>query len=229
MSIVCLCLLAMAQAQTGSVSSRQLSPSEAENVFHPALREELGILFPVSEVFSYQDKTGKYYLVLTGKIYDRRESVLNDSLRAYCFLVENGKMTRKWSMLDFRRQDESAEDWESSVWFWTEYIQLKDIDGDGEIDPLLVYGTSGANGSDDGRLKILVYHKGQKRALRHQSGVLDFERNIQVDATFYTLPSKIILLVQRLMKQIADEQNIIFPYGYEEKMAKKAVKIDEND
>ena len=48
--------------------------------------------------------------------------------------------------------------------YWGTDEMLCDIapppDGDGIVDPIMVYGTAGSNDTSDGRIKILVYHHG---------------------------------------------------------------------
>ena len=91
----------------------------------------------------------------------------------------------------------------------------------------MVYGTSGDNGLDDGRLKILVYFKNKKFAVRHQNGVLDFERNTRIDSAFYLLPGEIINSVTSIMKNIIDNDQAIFPNGWEKAMDGKKTYIEE--
>ena len=110
------------------------------------------------------------------------------------------------------------------------FLTLKgsDFDKDGLIDPIIIYGTSGNNGTEDGRIKILIYYKGKKHAIRHQNGSLDFERNTQVDADFYNLPISIQKHVRKVMKKMTDNNHAIFPYGWEENMDAKKTYFDEN-
>ena len=109
--------------------------------------------------------------------------------------------------------------------FWSISCQFNDIDGDGLVEPILVYGTFGPNGYDDGRAKIILLYKGQKVAIRHQNGVLDNERKTQVDLTFYALPSKIQDHVKQIMATMVEKKHAIFPSAYEEKMSKKVTQI----
>ena len=84
------------------------------------------------------------------------------------------------------------------------------------------------NEFDDGRIKILVYHHGKKRAIRHQNGVSDFERNTQVDEKYYELPVEIQHRVKNIMENITDNDHGIFPYGWQKAMANKKLEFDEN-
>src|SRR5688572_29031708 len=80
---------------------------------------------------------------------------------------------------------------ENSIWFWTKYIEFRDYDGDALADPIIAYGTSGINHTDDGRIIFIIYSKGRKIAIRHQNSDLDFGRETQVDRSFYDMPQSL--------------------------------------
>lgn len=102
-----------------------------------------------------------------------------------------------------------GEDGESTIWFWTSDISFKDYDGDGLIEPVIVYGTWGINGYDDGRVKIIIFYKGKKVAIRHQSSVLDGGRSTEYDAAYESLPKKLKEDLEVKMAAIAKRRNII--------------------
>jgi hypothetical protein len=145
-----------------------------------------------------------------------------DTIKAYYVIKANGGYKIVWRLQDFIDYER-----ESSIWFWTKYSRFEDLNSDGYIDPVVVYGTSGDNGLDDGRLKILVYFKNKKFAVRHQNGVLDFERNTRIDSAFYLLPGEIINSVTSIMKNIIDNDQAIFPNGWEKAMDGKKTYIEE--
>lgn len=60
-------------------------------------------------------------------------------------------------MILLPKQVANKDEMEASIWFWTNYSGFADLDKDGLIDPILIYGTSGMNNTDDGRVKILTY------------------------------------------------------------------------
>jgi len=84
------------------------------------------------------------------------------------------------------------------------------------------------HGTDDGRLKILIYLNGTKHGIRHKNSGMDFARNTTVDKSFYALTPKIQLFVINLMNSIQDNGNVIFPAGWEENMQNKKLYFDEN-
>ncbi|TMU50690.1 hypothetical protein FGG15_17980 [Flagellimonas algicola] len=129
---------------------------------------------------------------------DEKEKCL-DSIKAFCYSFKDGSYRTQWSLKDFILPGGNEVSEEYSISFWTKYFELKDYNGDGVVDPIMVYGTFGVNGTNDGRIKLLVYHNGIKRAIRHQNGTLDNERNTQVDEMYYLLPTGIQNRVHKIM------------------------------
>ncbi len=151
----------------------------------------------------------------------------NDSIQGFSIKMEDRQFKTEWFISDFKLKQGKEIVEETSIWFWTKYISLADIDKDGLSDPIIVYGTSGINGTQDGRIKILIFYKGAKRAIRHQNGILDSERNTQVDSVFYTLPVEIQGYVKGLMRKMMGDNKTLFPSGWEDALQKKKIKIDE--
>lgn len=184
--------------------------------------------FPVYKAYEYNDKDGKHYLVLTEKIYKTvGEESLNDSVMAFSLLENNDKLLIIWKITDFIINSNTSNASENAIWFWTKYVSVKDIDGDWLADPVIVYGTSGNNGTEDGRIKILIYYKGTKCGIRHQNGVLDHDRNTRIDAAFYELPDVVQTHIKDIMQKMTENNQAIFPYGWEKAMKNKATEIKE--
>jgi len=207
------------------VESKVLTDSIVQTVFTDAIKKELGIRFPIFRAYEYNDKLGKHYLVLTENKLD--DKLTNDTIKAFNINANSSKLTIQWTINDFRlKKNEVSE--EKSIWFWSKYIELNDIDGDEIIDPIIVYGTSGINSVGDGRIKILTYYKNTKHAIRHQNGELDFQRNSKVDKEFYSIPTQIQRRVMQIMKAMTQDNNAIFSAGWEEAMKDKKIVLDEN-
>lgn len=207
------------------VESKILTEQEVQTVFTDAIKKELGIRFPIFRAYEYNDKLGKHYLVLSeNKLND---TVTNDTIKAFNIKADSSKLTIQWTISDFRlKKNEISE--EKSIWFWSKYIELNDINADKIIDPIIVYGTSGINSTGDGRIKILIYYENKKSAIRHQNGELDFQRNTKVDKEFYEIPPQIQRRVKEIIKVMTLDNNAIFPYGWEEAMQNKKLAFDEN-
>ena len=194
-----------------SSSSAILSQSEVAQLLSGAIKKEFQIDFPVSRVYKCTDKSGGFYVVLTEKFdgIDGQDT-LHHRIRALCLSDVAGKLTKRWEINDFIIKTSKGDPDETSIWFWTKYFELKDIDGDDLIEPVLVYGTAALNGIDDGRTKILIFYKEQKIAIRHQNGVLDDERHTQTDPSFYSLPKKIQQEVYHIREKITKDGYGIF-------------------
>ncbi|RZL47507.1 MAG: hypothetical protein EOP00_11725 [Pedobacter sp.] len=214
-------------AQSDTTISKILSKAETDEFFNDALKKKNLITFPIFRAYTYNDKSGTYYVALTESAdsINNSKDTVNNKIRAITFKVDKGITLKKWEINDFKTPSLKGVEKESSIWFWTKYCEFNDIDGDGLVDPIIVYGTFGPNGYDDGRAKIILYIKGQKIALRHQNGVLDSERKTQVDLTFYALPVKIQDRVKQLMATMIEKKHAIFPSAYAEKMEKKTTQI----
>lgn len=213
------------QAPAPSPVSKDKSTTELNTV----TKKELGIEFPIFKTYKYSDKSGNYQLVLT----ESRDSIkdkdtINLKIKAFNFKETPGGLNKEWEVNDFALPTAADHDGEETIWFWTKYLNLKDIDKDGLADVIMTYGTNGINGYDDGRIKILLWHKGQKIAIRHQNGVLDEQRNTQVDPKFYKLPAAIQKHVKALMDKMDANQVAIFPYGWQDAMKKHETDFDEN-
>lgn len=118
---------------------------------------------------------------------------------------------------------------ENNIWFWTKYCDFKDYDNDSLVDLIIVYGTSAMNGYDDGRIKFIIFYKGTKVAIRHQNGVLDFERETQVDKSFYDLPKSLKTSIMQKMELMEKNQHAIFPHGWQTAMRNKKTFFSERE
>jgi hypothetical protein len=204
---------------------RILSEPEIRTVFSEKTKTKLNIRFYIYKAYEFNDKLGKHYLVLTEHNYTPNAE--NDSIKAFNIRSINSEFKIDWTCTDFITINKNDSTERPSIWFWSKYIELTDLDSDGLIDPIIVYGTTGINGTNDGKIKIFTYYKGAKRAIRHQNGALDFERETQVDTLFYKLPISIQENVKALMEKITEDGNAIFPYGWQTAMRNKESKFKE--
>lgn len=223
---------AIAQVNNKKGKANMLPKAEAAKIFTTDIKTRLGIILPVVRTYSYSDTSGKYYMVLTEKFNGMiTGDTVHKAIKAFNFKSTAAGPEKQWEINDAANKATDDYDGERSIWFWTRYCTFQDIDKDGLADPIIVYGTSGAEGYDEGRgrVKILLYYKGKKIVIRHQDGVLDDERNTQVDAAFYKLPTTIQNHVTAMMHEIANETNTIFPNGWEANMKKHKLEFDENN
>ncbi|SFB76261.1 hypothetical protein SAMN05421780_101341 [Flexibacter flexilis DSM 6793] len=188
----------------------------AQNQLTDEHKKQLGISYPVQYTHEYTDRAGAHLLVLTAQ---PKADTAHSNLKALCLQNKAGKWVKEWEANDLLMGEEE------SIFYRNGLVRVQDLDKDGLAEPILVYATTGPNGTDDGRLKVIVYYKGAKSAIRHQNGVLDFERNTQIDNTFYKLPTSVQKGVQYVMVQAGKQDLTIFPSNWQESMSKKAIKI----
>ncbi|REE24831.1 hypothetical protein DFQ09_103137 [Winogradskyella pacifica] len=216
-------------SQNTILSSNPLTEHEINSIFTDSLKTKLEINYSVYRAYEYNDKGGKHFIVMTeNKVKCDERKDCFDAIKVFCFLYKNGQYDLEWNLTDFILPKGNEVSEEYSISIWTKYFELNDHDNDGFIDPIIVYGTFAMNGTSDGRIKILVYHKGKKSAIRHQNGTLDFERNTQVDESYYQLPKVIQDNVQLIMKNITEDENGIFPYNWKNDMENQKLNFDEN-
>ncbi len=218
-------LISKAIAQTVTTSSSKLTKADTDSIFTSAFKKKNLINFPIFRAYTYTDKSGTYYVALTesADTIDKDKQTVNYIIKAFNFKVDKNMALKKWEINDFKLPDVKGVEKEGSIWFYTKYCTFNDINGDGLIDPIIVYGTFGPNGYEDGRAKILLYFKGQKIAIRHQNSTIDAMRKTQIDVTFYALPEKVQMHIKELTEKMVADKHAIFPAGYAEKMGKKAI------
>ncbi|HVK48531.1 MAG TPA: hypothetical protein VM488_11815, partial [Pseudobacter sp.] len=118
---------------------------------------------------------------------------------------------------------------ESNIWFWNQYISFEDLDKDGLTDPLIVYGTSASKGIEDGRIKCMIFYKGEKIGVRHQNAIELNDRNTTVDKAFYNMPAALQQAVSQRMENMAKQKEAVFSSGWQKAMKNKRTYFDEKN
>lgn len=178
-------------------------PADAPFLSAEALKKAGGLEFPVFKRYCYTDKSGSYALLL-GEKQDLPfpQEKLSSAIQASLYKVEGGNaLVRQWSIRDFAGKDDGG------VNFRSKLIELTDIDGDGRIDPVLVYRffvLEDANhiATDDftGRIKIVTFHQGRKATIHAITGNLDGDRKTTANGNYFALPKSIR---QHLVKKMS--------------------------
>ncbi len=166
--------------------------------------------FPIYKAFEFSDKGGVYELVLAEnqKTISKKDT-LNTKIQTICVVNDHGGFLEKWRINDL------LEDYvpkETNIWFWTKYCSTKDIDGDGYIDPVVVYGTR----TEDGyirRVKIITVYKTKKYVIRAVECDLDDCRSFKKDQNWNTLPQKIKTYIDQLLAKMRKEQDLLLKNG----------------
>jgi hypothetical protein len=220
-----LVILINATAQQSPITNEILSSRQISVLLTDSIKVEMKINFPIYRVYQYTDKSGLYYCVLTeSRDVMNGEDTLNYKIKAVNCMLVDGKLNKSWELNDNIIKSDKEE---NSIWFWTKYTEFKDYDKDGLVEPVIIYGTAAMDGTNDGRIKILIYYKGQKVAIRHQNGILDFERETHVDQAFYTLPETIQAAVRQKMELMKKNDVAIFPHGWQTAMKNKKLVFNE--
>lgn len=202
---------------------RKLSKKEMKTLFNNRRQIQLGISNEVYQAYTYKNDQEDYYLLLT----DHRKSINEekDTLydQVYALNVKNNKNTfKKRSTL----KGETDGDWETSIGFWNQYSQLSDLDNDGLVDPLIVYGTTGQNGYKDGRVRITAYHKKKRTTIKHQNSEISDGRITKISTKFYNFPIEIQEAVKEKMRLMTKNGHAVFAEGWEKSMKNKAIRLE---
>lgn len=187
-TLLFLSVLAFGQGKDGKNTCTDALPPSADNL------KNLGMQLPLTKHFCYSDHGGNYVLYLTEK-QDKvfAANKLSSAIEAHLFQVQNDKSLTK--VLSIR---DKAGNNEAGLEFWSKLTEIIDIDKDGSIDPILVYRFY--NAGDDGkvnydafagRIKIILFYKGEKVVIRAITGDLDGERLTTATENFFSLPASV--------------------------------------
>lgn len=207
-----------AQTQAGKSAAARECPANAPFLSAEALKKA-GFELPVFKRYCYTDKAGSHALLL-GEKQDLPfpEEQLSSAIRASLYRIEGDRtLTQEWSIRDFAGKDEAG------VNFRSKLIELADIDGDGLVDPVLVYRfykPDGADHIDDddyvGRIKIVTFHKGSKATIHAITGHCDGERKTTANGNYFALPKAVQQHLVKKMSGMAGAGQFGFDnsYGY---------------
>ncbi|OXG05839.1 hypothetical protein BC749_102217 [Flavobacterium araucananum] len=166
--------------------------------------------FPIYKAFECSDKGGVYDLLLCENRKNiSKKDTLNTKIQAICTMSDHGGFLEKWRINDL------LEDYvpkETTIWFWTKYCSTKDLDGDGYIDPVIVYGTKTEYG-EVRRVKIITVYKNKKYAIRAVECDLDDCRSFKKDKEWNVLPQKIKTYLDQLVVKLRKEQGLLLKDG----------------
>ncbi|WP_128755260.1 M949_RS01915 family surface polysaccharide biosynthesis protein [Aquimarina sediminis] len=201
-----------------SLLIHELSEKEITSTFTKKVKRELGIEYLVPQAYSYKDDSGEYYLILSQHTLN---DTIYDKIHALSLSYKNNQFKKKSTVKDLIDKE-----WETSIWFWNKYSEISDLDHDGLIDVILVYGTTGQDMHTDGRVKIMIYHNKKRITIRHQNSSYG-GRLTKINSRFYELPVQIQDLVKEKMKLMTKNQHAAFSEDWEKKMANKATRIED--
>jgi hypothetical protein len=226
-SLLLIMLFLMINSFAGNkIVTSQLSLTEINNLFTADVLQDYAINLPIYKVYKNSYTTEDEYLVLCESMDEKNsKDTINKSVQAFLFTKGGAGLELQWKINDNIIKSATEE---TSIWFWTRYLDFQDFDQDGQIDYTLIYGTKGMNGFSDGRIKILMVNKlGNKLFIRHQNGVLDFERETKIDKDFYNLPKTWQMAIKKRMELLEKENKAIFPVGWKLGLSKFKTVLNE--
>ncbi|QSI30271.1 hypothetical protein GNX71_12015 [Variovorax sp. RKNM96] len=186
-------LLATASHAEAQMQAENACPADAPFLNADAVKKA-GIELPVFKRYCYTDRSGSYALLLAEKQdLPFTGETLSSVIQATLFKVgSDGALTRQWSIRDFAGKDDAG------INFRSKLFEFADLDGDGLVEPILVYrffAPTGANSfdSDDfsGAIKIIAFHQGRKVVIHAITGDLDGDRSTRANAEFFALPKAV--------------------------------------
>ena len=164
--------------------------------------------FPIYKAYEFQDKGGVFELVLCENQSNKKDT-LNTKIQAICGMNDHGGFLEKWRINDL------LEDYipkETNIWFWTKYCSTKDIDGDGYIEPVIVYGTRTEN-DEIRRVKIITVYKNKKYVIRAVECDLDICRSFEKDKNWNLMPQKVKTYLNSLVEKLRKDQGLLLKDG----------------
>jgi hypothetical protein len=186
-------------------------------LLHQDTLKNAKVSLPVLAHFCYRDDSGNYVVYLT-ESGDRRYDgeTLSSKIGAHLFKIHAGPI-----LVPRGTVNDSASVGMAGVQWWTKLTELNDIDGDGLVDPILVYRFYPSEGGklvDDvyeGRLKIIVFHRDTKAAIRAITGDLDPHRSTTASAPYFKLPPILQKHLVRKMRRMYDGHQFGFDNGHD--------------
>ena len=192
------------QAQPDPSGATLLTDKQVQTLFPQETLKEIGVTFPIRKVYAFQDKLGKQYLIISENNSNPDKAT---SIKAFNVLLKEETPPQiLWTITD------AIDDTEKAMWFYTRYISLTDLNNDGYIGPIILYGTESQYGEpyEENRLKFIIYYLGKKTAIRHQNSSLDDERHTQIDRSYYKLPSALKRKIRSIVATLEEREHALF-------------------
>lgn len=192
------------QAQPDPSGATLLTDKQVQVLFPHETLKEIGVTFPIRKVYAFQDKLGKQYLIISENNSNPDKAT---SIKAFNVLLKEDTPPQVlWTITD------AIDDTEQAMWFYTRYISLTDLNNDGYIDPIVLYGTESQYGEpyEENRVKFIIYYLGKKTAIRHQNSSLDDGRHTQIDRSYYKLPSEVKKKIRSIVATLEERGHALF-------------------
>ncbi|WP_332878377.1 hypothetical protein [Massilia sp. S19_KUP03_FR1] len=213
MHILATALFALLTLSSSTAHAVPGSPCVSDDfLVHRDTLKAAKVALPVFDHFCYRDSSGDYVVYLTesrDRSYDGE--ALSSKIGAYLFKINAGP-----TLMARGTVSDGAPEGMAGMQWWPKLTELSDIDGDGLVDPVLVYRfyakDSGKMLSDpyEGGLKMIVFHRHAKAAIRAITGNLDLQRSTTASAPYFKLPPVLQMHLVRKMNRMYDEDQFGF-------------------
>ena len=198
---------------------------------HDTVFHRLEIYYPRIKQIDYFIEGNPFTLLLTQNNDDVRKTGnvtdYHSHIVAFGLNLSQDTILKVWQMQDMLKKQKDNNELENNIYWIKKYCEALDVNGDKNDEVFLVYASEGNNNISDGRLNIMTYFNDKKHFIRHQNGVLDFQRNMQVDKSIYKLPIEIQAKLKAILTDISNEDIAILPYGWQEQFDKGVLNIKE--
>jgi len=179
---------------------RGISPLPADKIntlFSKEVRTKFNLHSKTPLVYSYNDKEGLHYLVIDAPYESLKTHNYPKDMKIYAFTMKNNYLVLAWKIRDFS---------EDGVYIHMDE-NMKDIDDDGYIDPILFYFL-------ENEFKIILVYKGKKIAIRAKYIYEIKNTKINIDKQLYSLPQEIqnavVAKIKHLLMQTSPSVNYVF-------------------
>jgi len=174
-----------------------LPADEINTLFSKEIRTKFNLYYETPLVYSYNDKEGLHYLVIDSPYESLETYNYPKDIKIYTFIMKNNHLTLAWKIRDFSKDE---------IYIHIDE-NIKDIDNDGYVDPILYYFL-------ENEFKIILVYKGKKVIIRAKN--IDEMKNtkIYIDKQLYSLPQEIqnavVTKIKHLLMQTSPSINYIF-------------------
>lgn len=187
-----------------SEDAKSLNKEEIKKQISSRTQFNIGMsAYEVSYVFPYEDRSGRYKLILGESAYNhysktQDKAIFKEALKAVLCKEEGGYLLKQMELEDKVRMKGNLFD----IRFLPYYTLLEDVDGDGLVDPIFVYTTYGINGHAQGRTGICLIYKSDILEISVQNDVSKDESLISGSSNIRFLPEVVRLRLIRLIEQL---------------------------
>jgi hypothetical protein len=195
--------------------------------FHDTILQKAEVFYPIFQSYDYKENNENVAIILTQNSDKDPNANSNSShIVAHKLIKTSNTLTSIWRYDD---QIKPLADGgrEKTIHWLGHYSKSEDADQDGNQEQYLTYVTEGNNNNSDGRLVLMINYQDKKIFIKHQNGVLDFQRKMKVEPAFYKLPLKVKNTAISILKEIEKDEVAILPFSWEQQMSNEILIIKE--